>query len=330
DSERRIDAAALRAMADALRHRGPDGSGVCVRPGWGLAHRRLAIVDLADGAQPMEADGVHVTFNGEIYNFAELRRELEQQGFRFTTRCDTEVLLHGWRAWGEELPRKLRGMFAFALVDERRRTLFAARDRIGKKPFYWTQLADGDVLFASEPKALLVEGRVSRELDPVALGRFLCLRYVPDPDTIFTAIRRLRPGHAMTIADGRVRERCYWRLSFAHVGDAAPERLGEEMLHHLDDAVRIRLMSDVPLGAFLSGGIDSYAVVDSMARASGGAVIACTMGCEGSPLDERARAREAARACGALLHEDAIAVDDMLDQTWFAETFDEPFADASA
>src|SRR5690606_13275474 len=177
-------------MGDAIAHRGPDGEGLRCGPGYGFVHRRLSIVDLADGAQPMGDDGVWVTFNGEIYNFLDLRRELEAAGHRFRTRCDTEVLLHGWRAWGTTLPERLRGMFAFALVDERTRTFFAARDRLGKKPFHYAEL-DGELVFGSELKAVLEHPGVRRELDPVALGEFFCLRYVPDPRTIFRQVRKL-------------------------------------------------------------------------------------------------------------------------------------------
>ncbi len=319
----------LRSMAQAIAHRGPDGEGVRTAPGYGLAHRRLSIVDLADGAQPMGHDGVWVTYNGEIYNFRELRAELEAKGHRFVTRCDTEVVVHGWREWGEALPGKLRGMFAFAIVDEREHALFAARDRLGKKPFHWSMVGD-DFLFGSELKALLVHPGVSRELDPESLGAFLCLRYVPDPATIFSSVHKLPPGHCLTVRDGRVDVRSYWQLAFPGPSRRSFEELAEAVCSKLDEAVRIRLMGDVPLGAFLSGGVDSFAVVESMSRVSDTEVIACTMGFEGDPRDERPMAREAARRCGATLHEDAIDPEDMLDQAWFDATFDEPFSDSSA
>ncbi|MGA1606164.1 MAG: asparagine synthase (glutamine-hydrolyzing) [Planctomycetota bacterium] len=327
--DRPVDPELLRRMADVIVHRGPDGSGVHVGAGYGLAHRRLSIVDLADGAQPMAADDVWVTFNGEIYNFPALRAELEGLGYRFRTRCDTEVLLHGWRAFGEDLPRRLRGMFAFALVDERTRTLFAARDRLGKKPFHYAEL-DGELVFGSELKSLLLHPGVSRTLDPEAVGHFLCLRYVPDPKTVFQGIRKLPPGCALVVRDGKVTERRYWQLSFAEPRVRSMAEWSEAVLAKFDEAVRIRLMGDVPLGAFLSGGVDSFAVVDSMARAHGGSVVACTMGFEDPEVDERAHARLAAQQCGAVLHEGVVTSADLLDQSWFDGIFDEPFADSSA
>ncbi|MBK8977561.1 MAG: asparagine synthase (glutamine-hydrolyzing) [Planctomycetes bacterium] len=332
DGAKPADEALLQRVIATLHHRGPDGRGVRARPGYGLAHARLSIVDLAAGAQPMGHDGTWVTFNGEIYNFLDLRRELEALGYTFETRCDTEVLVHGWRAWGERLPERLRGMFAFAIVDERDRTLFLARDRMGKKPLYWHRTAAGDLWFASELKALRAVPELrAPELDRRALGEFFCLRYVPDPRTIYRDVHKLPPATCMTVRDGRPAQRRYWTLSFATEELRDERELHEAVLHKLDESTRIRLMGDVPLGAFLSGGIDSFAVVDSMARVGTGEVVACTMGFEGGgPLDERQYAREAARACGATLHEDAIGPDDMLEQGWFDTTYDEPMSDESA
>ncbi len=331
DRERVLDAALVGRMNDTMRHRGPDGDGVRVKPGYALAHRRLSIVDLSGGAQPMgDASGRYwVTFNGEIYNFPELKRELEDRGHVFRTRSDTEVLLYGYREWGEDLPKRLRGMFAFAIVDEREHTLFAARDRIGKKPFYYTR-TDGDLLFGSELKAIVEDPRVERRLDPVALRQFFCLRYVPDPKTIYEGVRKLRPGHSLVVRDGRATERAYWKLSYAEPRTRSADDLAEEIRTLLDDAVRVRLMGDVPLGAFLSGGIDSFAVVDSMSRVSDSRVVACSVGFAESEFDERPYARESAAACGAELHEEEVEAGAMLDQDWLEWAFDEPFADSSA
>ena len=325
-----VDPELIRRMTDTIVHRGPDGSGVQVGAGYGLGHRRLSIVDLESGAQPMAWDGLWVTFNGEIYNFMDLRRELEERGHRFQTRCDTEVLLHGYREWGTELAGRLRGMFSFAIVDESDGSLYGARDRLGKKPFHYAEI-DGAIAFASEIKALRVVPGCPTGLDQRAVGEFFCLRYVPDPRTVFEGIHKLPPAHWIQIRNGRLRTQRYWAPSFAEEDRRSPEELSEAILEKLDEAVRVRLMSDVPLGAFLSGGIDSYAVVDSMARVGGGQVVACTMGFEGGGrLDEREHAREAAEATGALLHEGVLKPSDMLDQAWFDETFDEPFADESA
>ncbi len=328
-----VEHAVLAAMAGAIAHRGPDGEAFRVGPGYGLAHRRLAIVDLVSGDQPMtDATGrLWVVFNGEIYNHEELRADLEAAGARFVTRSDTEVLLHGWRAWGEGLPARLRGMFAFALVDEAQDLLFAARDRIGKKPFHYVETGDG-LAFASEIKALFAgDPQVSRALDREAVAQFLCLRYVAEPRSVFRAIRKLPPAHAMVVRRGQApRVSRYWGLSFATEDRRSEAELGEAALSLLDEATRLRLMSDVPLGAFLSGGVDSFAVVDSMARTSNAPVVACTVGFDDPRFDERAYARAAASQVGATLHEAELRLADMEEQAWFANTFDEPFADSSA
>ena len=321
----------LEAMADAVQHRGPDGFGYRRQPGYGLAHRRLSIVDLEAGAQPMgdEAHGIWVTFNGEIYNFPDLKATLESKGYAFKTRCDTEVLIHGWKEWGEQLPTHLRGMFSFALLDEKRHVLFGARDRLGKKPFHYAKTKDR-LLFASELKSILALD-VNRDLNREALGQFLCLRYVPDPHTIFESISKLPPGHSITVTEnGRLETRPYWKLSFGDPSPKSEAQLTEEILELFDEATRIRLMGDVPLGAFLSGGVDSFAVVESMSRASGNPVIACTMGFEDKRFDERQYARDAAKKTGAILNEELVTTKDLADLDWFANTYDEPFSDASA
>ncbi|MGE0141755.1 MAG: asparagine synthase (glutamine-hydrolyzing) [Planctomycetota bacterium] len=329
DRQRRIDTALLAEMSDRLSHRGPDGAGSRVEPGYGLAHRRLSIIDVAAGKQPMGDGPIWVTFNGEIYNYQEIRAQLEAKGYRFHTNSDTEVLVHGWHAFGDRLPTKLRGMFAFAIVDERTHSLFLCRDRLGKKPLYWTEI-DGTILFASEAKSLLAHRGIQREIDPTALGEFLCLRYVPDPRTIFRSIRKLPPAHSLTVRERVGSPIPYWRLSHAPAAPRSPADWSEAILAKFDEAVRIRLMSEVPLGAFLSGGVDSFAVVDAMAKASDRPVIACSMGFDDPRFDEREFARHSARHCGATLHEAVVSEADLLDQSWFDDTFDEPFADSSA
>ena len=327
------DMATVHAMAHAIAHRGPDGERFRQGRGYALAHRRLAIVDLSTGDQPMtDSSGrLWVVFNGEIYNYLELRAELEASGYRFRTRSDTEVLLHGWRAWGEALPTRLRGMFALVLVDEEKDLLFAARDRIGKKPLHYAMTSHG-FAFGSEIKALLVDGLgVSRALDHTALAQYLCLRYVPDPRTAFAAVHRLPPAHALVLKrGGEPRTFRYWQLSFADEDRRSESELAEATLAMLDEATKIRLMSEVPLGAFLSGGVDSFAVVDSMTRVGQSQVVACTVGFDDAAFDERGYARAAAAQCGAVLHEGEVRAADLLEQRWFADTFDEPFADASA
>jgi asparagine synthase (glutamine-hydrolysing) len=327
--DRAIDPAVAGRMADRLQHRGPDGSGVRAGPGYALAHRRLAIVDLATGAQPMaSADGaLWVTFNGEIYNYRELRAELEAGGASFRTNSDTEVLLAGYRAWGEGLAARLRGMFAFVLVDERTHTAYAARDRFGKKPFHWL-LQDGVFSFASELKALHEVG-FARRLRPDAIAQYLALRYVPDPLTVFDGVHKLPPAHWCKLQDGRMTTRRYWQLEFAP-DDAPRERHQQRVLELLDEAVRIRLMGEVPLAPFLSGGVDSYAIVDSMTRTQGRGVQACTIGFPDPAFDERPGARESAAACGATLREEVLEPSSLLELDWYADTFDEPFSDSSA
>lgn len=330
DRQRRPDLRVVQAMTDRIAHRGPDGSGLAHGPGWAFGHRRLAIVDLTSGAQPMATpDGsLQVTFNGEIYNYLELRAELEAMGFSFRTRSDTEVLLHGYRAWGTGLAARLRGMFAFALVDTERHELYAARDRFGKKPLYWRE-HDGAFLFASELKALHEAGG-PRRLRPDAVAQFFALRYVPDPLTVFEGIHKLPPAHWCTIRGGKLVQQRYWRVEFAEEPGGGVEAWRTRVLGLLDEAVRIRLMGEVPLAPFLSGGVDSYAVVDSMTRTLGRSVTACTIGFDDPRFDERAAARESAAACGATLREEVLTAAEMLQLDWLADTFDEPFSDSSA
>lgn len=324
-----VDPELVRRMGATLEHRGPDGDGLRHGPGYALAHRRLAIVDLAGGAQPMATpdEEVWVTFNGEIYNYRELRRELEGKGCVFRTESDTEVLLHGYRVWGRGLAARLRGMFAFAVVDERRHVLYMARDRVGKKPLYWCQDQDR-IAFASELKALRELPRTWR-LRTDAIAQFLALRYVPDPLTVFEGVHKLEPAHWLEVAHGRVHSERYWQLEFAP-DQRSREQHRDAVLERLDDAVSVRLMGEVPLAPFLSGGVDSYAVVDSMTRTLCRPVEACTIGFSDPRFDERDGARESAAACGARLHEEVLDVDTLLELDWFADTYDEPFSDSSA
>ncbi len=263
-----IDRERLRAMTATLAHRGPDGEGYFSTPEASLGHRRLAIIDLPGGAQPMTTpDGRHtLIYNGEIYNFPALRAELEAEGVAFRTRSDTEVLLHAVARWGVKALERLRGMFAFAVWDGGRRSLLLARDRLGLKPLYYAVIG-GRLLFASEMKALLAHPEVPRRLNPQAVDDFLTYLYIPAPQTIFEGIHELPPAHWLEWRDGMLRLERYW--------DALPEpaekpesELRDELLATLDEAVRLRLISDVPLGAFLSGGIDSSSIVALMARAT--------------------------------------------------------------
>ena len=330
DRERPLDAAVLKAMTRRIAHRGPDGEGFRMGAGYGLGHRRLSIVDLAGGAQPMSTsdERLWVTFNGEIYNYQELRSELEAKGATFRTRSDTEVLLHGYRQWGSGLAAKLRGMFAFAIVDEERHELYAARERWGKKPFYWLS-QDSVFAFASELKSLHEFG-FDRRLRADAVAQYFALRYVPDPLTIFEGVQKLPPAHWCLLGRDGMRIERYWRLNFDDVDEEPEVAQQERVLQLLDEAVRVRLMGEVPLAPFLSGGVDSYAVVDSMTRLLGRSVEACTIGFDDPAFDERSAARANAQACGAQLQEELLSAEDLLDLDWYADTFDEPFSDSSA
>jgi asparagine synthase (glutamine-hydrolysing) len=262
----RTDDSVASRMTATLTHRGPDGCGKFVSDGIFLGHTRLKVIDLATGDQPMTtADGRHtIVFNGEIYNFQEVRQELESLGIAFRTRSDTEVLLYTYATWGKEGLHRLRGMFAFAVWDALERGLFLARDRLGVKPLYYTEV-NGQLLFASEMKALLAHPDVRRELDVCALDDYLTYLYVPAPRTIFRGIRELLPGHWMSWRVGKLAVERYWDVHFAPEERAEEEYLAE-LTRILGDAVRLRMISDVPLGVFLSGGMDSSTVTTLMAR----------------------------------------------------------------
>ena len=267
-SGRRIDRALLERMRDELKHRGPDGSGLFLDAGIGLGHRRLSIVDVAHGAQPMaSADGRHtVVYNGEVYNHPALMPELQAQGVAYSTHCDTETLLHLYQRHGPDTPDHLRGMFAFAIWDRDARSLFIARDRLGIKPLYYVFADDGTLFFASEIKALLAAGAVKPQLNRSAFPDYLANHAPSGEDTLFAGVKRLLPGHALTWRDGQITIRPYWDLSFAQPVDPRPDaELIAEYGERFREAVRLRLMADVPLGMFLSGGIDSAAITAAMA-----------------------------------------------------------------
>jgi asparagine synthase (glutamine-hydrolysing) len=324
----------VRRMGERLRHRGPDGGGVSVLPGLAFGHRRLAIVDLEGGVQPMaSADGsVLVTYNGEIYNFGELRAELGRLGHRFRTRSDTEVLLAGWQAWGRRLLHRLRGMFAFALWDGREQALFLARDRLGEKPLYYAQDELGRLVFASEIEALLPALSGTPPLDPEAVADYLALGYVPDPKAIWRGVRKLPPAHYLELYRGGPAEEPvrYWQPRFDQRHQGTLDELALELRRRLDEAVRLRLMADVPLGAFLSGGVDSGGVVALMAGACEHPVVTCSLGFTDPQLDETRQAWLVARRYHTAHRARIVEVDacGLLDRV--AGAMGEPFADSSA
>jgi len=321
--------AAIERMAGLLAHRGPDDQGTFLDGSLGLGARRLAILDLSPaGRQPLpnEDESVWVVFNGEIYNFPELRQTLEAKGHRFRSHTDTEVLVHLYEETGVRFVEKLRGMFAFALWDRRRRRLLLARDRLGKKPLFYA--FDGRTFrFASELKAILADGAAA-EMDPLALHYYLTHRYVPHPHTIFRAIRKLPPAHLLVLEGGRIRIERYWRLDEAPAGDRTEGAWCEELMDRLRESVRLRLVSDVPLGAFLSGGIDSSAIVALMSQVSSTPVRTFCVGFEGDG-DDIERARIVARAFGTEHHELVVKPDAVALLPRLVRHLDEPFADPS-
>jgi asparagine synthase (glutamine-hydrolysing) len=327
-----VEGALLGRMTDVLAHRGPDGRGTVILGPAGLGHRRLSIIDLATGDQPMtnEDHSAWVVFNGEIYNYRALRDELGSRGRRFHTTSDTEVILAAYEVWGDACLDRLRGMFAFAIWDERRRRLLLARDRLGIKPLAWT-FREGRLLFGSEPKALLEDPAVPAELDCGALRDYLTLLYVPSPLTIFRGIHKLEPGTCLTFEPGgEPVVRRYWDLRFVPDRSLTEAEWLERLRALLADTVGLHLMSDVPLGAFLSGGIDSSAVVAHMAPLVAGSVRTFSIGFDEADFDELRYARQVARHLGTDHYEMVVKPDALDVLPRLAWHFDEPFADASA
>jgi len=325
-----IDCTRLKGMADQIQHRGPDDEGFYLGSGVGLGHRRLSIIDLEGGHQPLSnEDGtVWIAFNGEIYNFEELNQRYLSSGHRFKTRSDTETIVHLYEELGEACFAELRGMFAIALWDARRRRLLLSRDRVGKKPLFYSW--DGRrLVFGSEIKALWPAGGLSQDIDETAVSDYFSYQYVPAPKTIYRAIRKLRPAHYLVVEGAGIREVPYWDLQFNHTRDLSEEEWCEQFLHEYRIAVKSRLISDVPLGAFLSGGVDSSSVVALMNEYQQ-PVTTCSIGFTENKYDEAVEAREFATALGANHFEEIVqprAVDLLPKLAWH---FDEPFADSSA
>jgi asparagine synthase (glutamine-hydrolysing) len=320
----------LKRMNDTLIHRGPDDEGTHVEAGVALAMRRLSIIDLAGGHQPMtdETGTIWAIQNGEIYNFPELRRLLEGKGHRFASRSDTEVILHGYQEWGEEVFSHLAGMFAIAIWDAPNRTLLLGRDRLGKKPLYYADLG-GRIVFGSEIKALLASGWVSREIDPEALDAYLTFEYVPGPMSIFRSVRKLPPGHLLAFRDGRVAIRPYWDL-LAEAARRAPSADPRGELDALiDEAVRCRMIADVPLGAFLSGGLDSSTVVSYMVDHATEPVQTYSIGFGEGSYDEVPYAELIAKRFGLAHHVRRLDPDIAGLARLLAGFIDEPMADTS-
>jgi asparagine synthase (glutamine-hydrolysing) len=330
-----VDPARIEAMANVLAHRGPDGSGVWTAPGVGLGHRRLAVIDLSPGgAQPMLTPDrrLALSYNGEIYNFREVRAELVARGHEFRTESDSEVILAAWREWGPDCLDRFVGMFAFALYDASTDSLFLARDRLGVKPLFYASLPDGAVIFASELKGLLAHPGLRREPDIAAVDDYLAFGYVPDSASIVAGVRKLPAGHHLTLRRGRglAEPSRWWDVDFTNPVSRPLRALEEEMVERLREAVRARMVADVPLGAFLSGGVDSSAVVAFMAEASPAAVETCSIGFDQADHDETGHAALVARHFATSHRSRRVAADDFALIDTLVAAFDEPFADASA
>jgi asparagine synthase (glutamine-hydrolysing) len=332
--KRDFDRALLQRMNDSQAHRGPDGEGLHLEPGVGLGHRRLSIIDVATGQQPLynEDGSVVVVFNGEIYNYQSLIPELQALGHTFHTRSDTEVIVHAWEAWGERCVDRFRGMFAFALYDRHRETLFMARDRLGVKPFYYSLLPDGTLVFGSELKSLLVHPGVGREIDPCAVEEYFALGYVAEPRSIFVGVRKLPPAHRLTVKRGQPAAEPveYWDVRFTLDSPVTPVEACAELDRLLEESIRLRMISEVPLGAFLSGGVDSSAVVATMARISADPVNTCSISFEDPAFDEARFAQQVADRYRTRHFVDRVVSDDfdLIDE--LARVYDEPYADSSA
>jgi asparagine synthase (glutamine-hydrolysing) len=332
DPARPVEPELLSRMNGVLAHRGPDDAGIYCEGAVGLAHRRLSIIDLSPaGHQPManEDGSIWIVFNGEIYNFQTLRPDLIRRGHRFRSSTDTEVILHLYEEYGTDCLKFLRGMFAFAIWDGVRRQLFLARDRLGKKPLCYQQDAEA-FRFASEVKAILQDPAVGVRPDPTGIAQYLTYGYVPSPGSAFQGVRKLPPAHYLIWREGQVKVSRYWRLRRDQKLERPEAEWCEEILTRLQEAVRLRLISDVPLGAFLSGGIDSSIVVAMMSRLSSGPVKTFSIGFEEPEYDELRYARQVAERFGTEHHELVVRPDAVAILPKLAWQYDEPFADSSA
>ena len=333
-SARPVDPAVLHRMNESQVHRGPDEGSLHVEPGVGLGHRRLSIIDVATGQQPLfnEDGSVVVVFNGEIYNYQDLIPELQALGHVFRTKSDTEVIVHAWEAWGEACVDRFRGMFAFGLWDRNRQTFFLARDRLGVKPMYYAVLDDGMLLFGSELKSVLAHGGLRRDIDPLAVEEYFALGYVPEPRTIFKQARKLPPAHTLVMRRGQPvpEPREYWDVRFTLDSAITQAEAQEELIRRLDESVRLRMIAEVPLGAFLSGGVDSSAVVAAMARQSADPVNTCSIAFDDLAYNESEFAQRVADRYQTRHFVETVRSDDFDLVDTLAGLYDEPYADSSA
>jgi len=332
--QRDIDAQVLQRMNDSQQHRGPDEGSLHLEPGLGFGHRRLSIIDIATGQQPLfnEDRSVVIVFNGEIYNYQPLMAELQGLGYAFHTKSDTEVIVHAWEAWGADCVKRLRGMFAFAIWDRNKQQFFMARDRLGVKPMYYALLDDGQLLFGSELKSVMAHPGLRRELDPLAAEEYFALGYVAEPRTIFRQAKKLPPASTLLIRRGESvgEPREYWDVRFSLDAKISDVEACEELTARLRESVRLRMIAEVPLGAFLSGGVDSSAVVAMMAGQSAEPVNTCSIAFDDPAFNEAMFAQQVADRYRTNHRVETVQSDDFDLIDTLARLYDEPYADSSA
>ena len=332
--KRAIDRDILHRMNESLHHRGPDQGDLYLETGIGLGHRRLSIIDLAAGRQPLfnEDGSVAIVFNGEIYNYRELMPELIGLGHVFRTRSDTEVIVHAWEQWGVDCLKRLRGMFAFGLWDRNQQSLFLARDHIGVKPLFYSLQPDGYFLFGSELKSIMTVPMVERKFDPTAIEDYFAFGYIPDPKTIYSQVKKLCPGHYLLIkvGDTKLTQIQYWDIPFAPTVLKSEADIERELIERLTESVKNQMVSEVPLGAFLSGGVDSSAVVALMAQNNPDPITTCSIAFDDPAYDESAFAQQVALRYNTQHHTQTVRDDSHALTDLLANLYDEPFADSSA
>lgn len=324
----------LTQMTDVIEHRGPDGSGAYISDGVAFGHRRLSIIDLAGGHQPMTTadDRVTITYNGEIYNFPELREELKSLGYQFKTSSDTEVILQAYHAWGPKSVERIRGMFAYAIHDKAKNEVFIARDRLGIKPLFYAQLSGDNFVFGSELKSLKLHPNFNSSLRAESTEDYFALGYIPEPHTIYKNVMKLEPGHTLLIntSSGKIQNSQYWNIEFNSNYAGSFTDAAHELDERVEEAVRIRMRADVPLGAFLSGGVDSSAVVAKMAKNSTDPVNTCSIGFKHAEFDESDYADQIAEQYKTSHKSKFVDPNDFSLVDKLMDYYDEPYADSSA
>ncbi len=333
-AKRSIDPVVLDAMNQVQFHRGPDEGGTYREEGLGLAHRRLSIIDLSSGQQPLfnQDKSVCIVFNGEIYNFQELTKELKAKGYSFQTHSDTETIVHAWEEWGEQCVERLRGMFAFAVWDKNKEQLFLARDRLGIKPFFYAVTEDNFLIFGSELKALLQHPSFKKDMDVTGIEDYCALGYIPEPKTIYKNVYKLQAGHRLLIQRGKkqLQPEQYWEIPFEADHQITEKQAASELIERLKEAVDIRMIAEVPLGAFLSGGVDSSGVVAMMSQLQDEPVNTCSIGFNDKKYNESDYAQMVSKQYNTRHYVETVETDDfsLLDE--LALLYDEPYADSSA